>query len=187
MLDSSLPHLSPQELSGSVQEALGLEDYSKKGIEGVQRLTIPNFTGEQGDFSEVIRLNESGEVEAIPGFKLRQINRSHLFPDSIKAWHLHFKQNEIWYVAPHYTLFVGLYDARDNSPTKEQSMRITLGCGKSELLLIPKGVAHGLKTFSHQPINLYYLVDQQFNLEDPDERRLPWDFLGAEFWEFERG
>jgi dTDP-4-dehydrorhamnose 3,5-epimerase-like enzyme len=182
MIDLSSPHLTLQDLNSAAQDTLGLEDYSKKSLEGVQKIALPAFPNDQGDFSELARLNEMGELQAVPGFKLRQINRSTIFTGAIKAWHLHFKQNEIWCVAPAFSLTVGLYDARQNSATQGQSLKVTIGGGKAELLLIPKGVAHGFMNVSGETVQLIYLVDQQFNLEDPDERRLPWDFLGAEFW-----
>lgn len=182
MIDFTTPHLSPSDIVPEAQAKLGLENYSKPSIEGVQRLPLNNFVGEQGDFCEVLRLNEAGELQNLPGFKLRQINRSLLYPNTIKAWHLHFKQNEIWFVPPHSTLMLGLHDARQNSPTQGTTLRLTLGAGRSEMILIPKGVAHGLMTLSQENTHLLYLVDQQFNLEEPDEHRLPWDYLGAEFW-----
>jgi dTDP-4-dehydrorhamnose 3,5-epimerase len=32
-----------------------------------------------------------------------------------------------------------------------------------------------------------YAMDQQFNLADPNEGRLPWDFFGADLWNENRG
>ena len=37
------------------------------------------------------------------------------------------------------------------------------------------------------PATIVYFVNQQFNPADPDERRLPWDILGADFWQMTPG
>lgn len=104
------------------------------------------------------------------------------FPGSIKAWHLHFKQDFVWYISPFDHLFVGLWDLRKNSKTKGKTMRIVLGFGKSELLFIPKGVAQGSSVFQSNPLDLYVFVNKKFNINHPDEKRLPWDSLGEDFW-----
>lgn len=163
------------------------QDYSPKGkIDGIQLIDINRFVTDEGDFSEIIRLNENGELLAVPGFKLAQINRTRIFPNSVKAWHVHKKQDEIWYTSPYNQLFVGLWDVRKDSPTANTTMRISLGGGKSQLLYIPKGVAHGNANFSDTQVELFYFVTQQFNLQEPDELRIHWDAKGKEFWTPER-
>ena len=159
-----------------------VQDYSAKPqIEGVKIIFVRNFIGEDGDFSEIIRLT-NGEIEGIEGMKVAQVNRSKLLPGSIKGWHLHFKQEDIFYLPPSDSLLVGLWDVRQSSPTSGVSMKITLGAGQSSLLYIPRGVAHGMTNISGEPIDLFYFVNQQFDVKNPDERRLPWDSLGADFW-----
>lgn len=176
--------LTDDDLISEVSRKVYVQDYAPSPvIDGVKLVTIKNFIGEEGDFSEVLRLNEQGEMTAFPGFKLAQVNRTVLFANSVKAWHLHYKQNEIWYLPPQHYLLVGLWDVRRDSPTVNTLMRIPLGGGSSQLLFIPPGVAHGSANFYHQPVNLYYFVDHQFNLQDPDEHRIPWDTKGKEFWQ----
>lgn len=152
-----------------------------RSIEGVKLIDFKNIPSEEGDFSEIARLNK-GKIEQIPDFEITQINRTRLIPSSIKAWHLHFKQDFVWYVSPFDHLFVGLWDLRKKTKTNGQAMRIVLGAGKSQLLFIPKGVAQGTAVFQHLPLDLYVFSNQQFNIKDPDERRLPWDSLGQNFW-----
>jgi len=174
-------------VSDSVIDSLFLQDYTPATkLEGVQILPVKCFPADEGDFSELLRLNESGELENVPGFKPRQINRTTLFSGSIKGWHMHYKQDELWYVAPHAHIVVGLWDLRKGSSTENQSMKIILGSGQSKMLHIPHGVAHGLVNHSPVSIDLFYFVNQQFNLEDPDEQRLHWNARGAEFWSPER-
>lgn len=151
-------------------------------IEGVKIIDLKNIPSEEGDFSEIVRLNK-GKIKQIPDFEVVQMNRTRLFPKSIKGWHLHFKQDFVWYVSPFDHLFVGLWDLRKKSKTNERTMRIILGSGKSQLLFIPKGVAQGTAVFQHRPLDLYVFSNQQFNIKDPDERRLPWDSIGKDFWQ----
>ncbi len=162
------------------------QDYTpQKNIEGVKVVAVKNFLSEEGDFSEICRI-ANGELELFPGFRLEQINRTRLFPNSIKAWHIHFKQDEVWYLPPAYDMLVGLWDLRKDSATCGETMRIVLGGGQSKMLFIPKGVAHGSACFSPKEIELFYFVNEQFNPNDPDEKRIPWDTLGEDFWKPQR-
>lgn len=167
-------------LRGNVYE----QDYSPKPtIDGVKIVKIRNFVGENGDFSELVRVTPEGDLEALPGFRLRQVNRSKQYTKAIKAWHLHYKQDEMWYVPPDEHLLLGLWDVREGSVTKGVMQKIPLGGGQSIGVYIPRGVAHGAANFSGKKANVYYFVNNQFNPDDPDEHRLPWDAAGKEFWE----
>lgn len=175
--------LSKQDIDGKHRGKVFVQDYSKKPlIEGVKIVEIRTMVGEDGDFSELIRLSPTGEVEGFPGFQLRQVNRSKMMPGAIKAWHLHYKQDEIQTVRPEDHLVVGLWDVREKSPTKGTTMKLVLGGGKTHMVLIPKGVAHGYMNVSSKPATIMYFVTEQFDLANPDENRLPWDSVKG-FWE----
>jgi len=157
-------------------------DYTEEEcLDGVKIINLNSIPAEEGDFAEILRI-KNGLLENIKGFKLAQINRTTLVPGSIKAWHLHYKQDEIWYVSPMGHLLAGLWDVRKSSSTSGKTMRIVLGGGTSRMLFIPRGVAHGSAIFSSSPVELYVFVNQQFNLKHHDEKRIPWDSLGKEFW-----
>ena len=78
-------------------------------------------------------------------------------------------------------MFFGLHDCRKASPSNGASMRVVLGDGKAQLLLIPRGVAHGAANLTTQRQILMYFVNQQFSAEAPDEHRLDPFLLGREF------
>lgn len=176
--------LTDEAIDTSLRDKVYKQDYApQSSIDGVQIIKIKNFVGENGDFSELLRLNESGESEIVPGFKVRQINRSKQYTKAVKAWHLHYNQDEIWYVPPDEHLLLGLWDVRDDSMTKGTLQKIPLGGGNSIGVYIPRGVAHGAVNFSGKKANVYYFVSNQFDQAQPDEHRLPWDAAGKEFWD----
>ncbi len=154
-------------------------------IKDVKVLSLPTYPSEEGDFGEIFRIDKA-QLESIPGFTLAQINRTTLIPGSIKAWHLHFEQDEIWYVCPSDHLFIGLWDVRRGSPTHGKTMRIVIGAGTSQVVYIPHGVAHGSAVMINKSIELYVFVNKQFNPAKHDEKRVPWDTLGADFWQPKR-
>ncbi len=162
---------------------ISTQDYSKKPlIDGVKIVELKNMVGEDGNFSELMRLSENGESQEFSGFFVRQISTSHILGGSIKAWHVHFAQEDVWHIMSNNKMIVGLLDVRKESVTKDLSMRLSLGGGKAHLLYIPRGVAHGAVNISKKSGTIIYFVNQQFNVENPDEHRLPWDILGEDFW-----
>lgn len=175
--------LTVNDIDEKIKEKVYTQDYSPKTvIDGVKIIEKDFLVGEDGDFSEVLRLNENNEIEVFPGFKLAQVNRTKIYPGIVKAWHLHYKQDEIWYLLPDDHIILGLWDIRKDSPTKDATMRIVLGGGKAHLAFIPKGVAHGSSTIINHPVTVIYFVNQQFDIKNPDEQRIAWDSLGKDFW-----
>ena len=173
----------PVEIDETLAPEINTQNYSPKVmIDGVKIIQTKKFVGEEGDFSEIFRISKEGLVEGFPEFKVAQINRTKLIGGSVKGWHLHLVQNEIWHMIPDGHLFVGLWDIRKNSPTRGKTMRISVGEGIGYLVFIPRGVAHGAANFTPDPVNLLYFVSEQFNHENPDEKRIERDALGDDFW-----
>lgn len=176
-------NLTEKDIDQQVLAKVYTQTYGNKPIiEGVSLVALKNFGGEDGDLSEVIKLTKEGNVEGFEDFKIAQINRTKLYPGAIKGWHLHLRQDDLWHVLPSSHLIVGLWDIRNSSKTKGAVMRVALGGGESKLLFIPKGVAHGAVNVSSKDAEVLYFVNQKFDTNDPDEKRLPWDSLGADFW-----
>jgi len=70
---------------------------------------------------------------------------------------------------------VGLYDAREDSPTHGEVQEVFLGEQSMVLLKIPIGVMHGYKTIGVEPSLLLNLPTMVYNPAQPDEYRLPYD------------
>ena len=179
----------PAELSDAAKRAFAVQDYAAAPqIEGVQIVDLKRFTDDGGSFLELARLKQ-GAASELPGFECRQINYSEIDPGVIKAFHLHRRQTDVWFVPPGDKMLVVLLDVRAGSKSQGAQRRIVLGDGASRLLRIPPGVAHGVKNLGPSRGRIIYLVDHQFS-PDPDqteEGRLPWDFAGAEIWDVTRG
>ena len=157
-------------------------------IDGVQLVELKRFSDDGGTMTELARLTE-GRPEAFAGFTVRQVNYSEVEPGAVKAFHLHLRQTDIWYVPSSDRMLVVLLDARQGSPTEGARMRVVLGDSASRLLRIPPGVAHGVRNVGPTTGRVVYFTDLHFSAEPSscDEGRLPWDFAGADVWEATRG
>jgi dTDP-4-dehydrorhamnose 3,5-epimerase len=164
------------------------QSYGRKTqIEGVITSDLDYFNDDGGNFAELARVT-NGRIEGMsPEFEVRQLSMSLMVPGTIKAYHLHYNQEDIWFVPPTDRLLVNLHDVREDSPTSDQHMRLVLGGGGCSLLRIPAGVAHGAANLYTKDMFLFYATSAQFNAEQPDEQRLPWDTFGEDVWELTRG
>ncbi len=184
MLDT----LTPDDLGPDFRSVITTQEYTRATpIEGVRLIDLRLMVDDGGSFAELVRFDESGRLLSIPEFQVRQSSYSQVLPGAVKAFHLHYHQEDVWFVPPTDRLLIGLIDARKASPTYNQSMRFVMGGGKAQLLYIPRGVGHGGANIGTQPATILYYVNQHFDLNDPDERRLPWDLLGREFWQITQG
>jgi dTDP-4-dehydrorhamnose 3,5-epimerase len=136
-------------------------------IHGVILKELITHTDERGYFREIIRVTDDFFKE---GFG--QLSTSLMYQGIVKAWHIHQKQIDWWYVGSG-VLKVGLYDTRKDSPTYKQTMEILMGDNQpARVLRIPPGVAHGCKCISG-PAALFYLTSTVY---DPaDEGRIPYN------------
>ena len=161
-----------------------VQDYGKTPeIEGVRLEELSRFSDCGGSFNEVARL-AAGRID---DFEVKQINFSEIMPGTVKAGHYHMEQDDLWFVPANSRLLVGLKDLREDSGSYEVVKRLIMGDGKTHLLFIPKGVLHGVANLWTESANLIYLVNQNFNPENPDEHRLPPEEFGENFWEIARG
>jgi dTDP-4-dehydrorhamnose 3,5-epimerase len=177
------------DLTPEAKRAFHVQAYGPApSIDGVQVVELKRHGDDGGAMTELARLVD-GHPEALAGFTVRQINYSELEPKAVKAFHLHFRQTDVWYVPPSDRVLVVLVDAREASPTKGMTMRLMLGSGASRLLRIPPGVAHGAKNLGAAPGRIIYFTDVHFSPEPAacDEGRLPWDWAGAAIWDLTRG
>ena len=136
-------------------------------IEGVEVKKLETHCDERGFFREIIRTTDEFFQE---GFG--QWSHSLMHPGTAKAWHVHQKQTDWWYVGVG-TLKVALYDTRPGSPTRGELMEFLMGDHQpARVVKIPPGVAHGCKAISGQA-HLFYVTSHTY---DPaDEGRIAHD------------
>jgi dTDP-4-dehydrorhamnose 3,5-epimerase len=175
-------------LTPRAQQLYRLQDYgSKPRIAGVVVRELEPHADDAGSLTELVRLRE-GRVADFEDFLVAQVNYSTLEPGSIKAFHIHRRQTDVWFVPPEDRVLLVLVDVREGSLTEAASMRLLLGAGRSRLVRIPPGVAHGCRNLGATAATIVYFTDLPFS-PDPsqtDEGRLPWDFLGPGVWEVSR-
>ncbi len=177
------------EFNDKARTAYSVQDYSpQRQIEGLEIIRLRRFNDDGGSMTELGRIDK-GAVQGIDGFELRQLNYSVMEPLAIKAFHLHKRQTDVWFVPPSDKLLLVVADARKGSATEGLVKRIVLGDGNSFLVRIPPGVAHGCRNLrTAAPSVIIYFVDVQFSTDEHcDEGRLPWDHFGTDVWEVERG
>jgi dTDP-4-dehydrorhamnose 3,5-epimerase len=176
-------------LSEDAKRRFSVQSYAQAAaIEGVDIIELKRFHDDGGSLTELGRLH-AGLHAALSGFEVRQINYSEMDPGVIKAFHLHRRQTDVWFVPPEDKMLLVLLDARADSKSRNVHRRVVLGDGTSRLVRIPPGVAHGVKNLAPRRGRIIYFVDTHFSAapDDCDEGRLPWDFAGAEVWDPSRG
>lgn len=169
-------------------ENLTTQGYVEKtSIDGVELIQLKMFADDGGNFLELFRLSDGNIEGTASPFTARQISLSIMEPQVTKAYHIHKSQDDLWFVPPQHRLLVNLHDLRDGSSTFDVHKRLVLGGGQAQLLRIPTGVAHGVKNCYTTPMFLIYATSQQFNPNEPDEFRLPWDHFGSDVWDLQKG
>ena len=145
-------------------------------IDGVIVKKLVTHADERGFFREIIRVADDFFSE---GFG--QWSMSRLYQGVIKAWHIHKKQVDWWYVHSG-VLKVALYDTREDSPTYRELMELLMGDNQpAQVLRIPPGVAHGCKCISG-PADLFYITSRVYDPDDEariqyDDRQIGYDWL----------
>jgi dTDP-4-dehydrorhamnose 3,5-epimerase len=157
-------------------------------IEGVELKELQTYPDERSFFREIIRITDSFFEE---GFA--QWSHSMMYTGTIKAWHIHQKQVDWWYV-PVGVVRAVLTDLRwfEGWQSRDDWQEIgeieyieykyqefILGDNQLPLVLrIPPGVAHGLKVLQG-PAHLFYITSNEY--DGSDEGRIPHDALGYDW------
>ncbi|MBK8101036.1 MAG: dTDP-4-dehydrorhamnose 3,5-epimerase family protein [Planctomycetes bacterium] len=176
-------------INAKARAAFSIQDYAgRPSIDGVQIVELKRFNDDGGAITELGRLT-AGMHGQLAGFECKQMNYSEMEPGAVKAFHMHHRQTDVWYVPPCDKLLLVLHDCRAGSKTEGNTLRFVLGDGKDRLVRIPPGVAHGAANIGQKTGRIIYMVDVQFSPKpgECDEGRLPWDFLGAEIWDVVKG
>src|SRR5438093_9753934 len=153
------------EWSPEAKRRFQLQSYEPRPrIDGVEIVELTRHVDDGGSITELLRL-DGGSPRGLSGITIRQVNYSEAEPGVIKAFHLHSRQTDVWYVPPSDRLLVVLVDVRQGSKTEGVRVRLVLGHGASRLLRIPPGVAHGVRNLGEATGRIIYFTDLHFSAE----------------------
>lgn len=147
-------------------------------IKGVEIKPIKTHAHDRGNFREILR-DDDKLLE-----KFGQASITVTYPNVIKAFHWHKKQDDLWYAVSGNAKVV-LHDLREDSTTKGETMEIAMGDNAEPVLVvIPKGIAHGYQVLGEKPFTLIYFTTNSHDPKDPDEERIAFDDPKISFdWE----
>lgn len=134
-------------------------------IEGVKVKKLKVIPDERGRLMEILRNDD--EVFSQFG----QVYMTTAYPDVVKAWHYHKKQDDN-FTCVKGEIRLGLYDAREGSPTFGKVDEFILSLDEPKLVQIPKGVYHGFKCIGKEEAIVINTPTQAYNCKEPDEYRL---------------
>jgi dTDP-4-dehydrorhamnose 3,5-epimerase len=139
-------------------------------IDGVAVKAFDLWPDDRGYFLEVARLGQGLPADFPPA--TTQVSAALSYPGTIKAFHFHKHQTDLW--VPAQGMFqVVLVDLRPDSKTFGLKNTLYIGGLKPWQVLIPPGVGHGYKVIGESAAMLVYLTNQIYN--PADEGRIPYN------------
>jgi dTDP-4-dehydrorhamnose 3,5-epimerase len=134
-------------------------------IEGVKVKKLKVIPDDRGRLMEILRKDDDIFE------KFGQVYMTTAYPGVIKAWHYHKKQTDN-FACIKGEMRLGLYDARENSPTFEKVEEHFISLENPVLIQIPPGVYHGFKCVSDEEAIVINTVTEPYSHNDPDEYRI---------------
>ena len=132
-------------------------------IDGVRVQAFTLWPDDRGYFLEVARMGQ-GLPADFPA-ATTQVSCALSYPGTIKAFHFHKHQTDLW--APASGMFqVVLVDFRPESKTFGRKNTLYVGALKPWQILIPPGVGHGYKIIGEQAAMLVYLTNRLYDPSD---------------------
>ena len=112
-------------------------------IDGVKIIPLRTILDERGLVRHMMKCTD-------PHFKaFGEIYFSQIFPNAIKAWHVHRKM-ELNYAVVSGNIKLVLYDARPESPTYKELQEIFMGEENYVLVTVPPHVVNGFKAIGNE-------------------------------------
>ncbi|MBN1823325.1 MAG: dTDP-4-dehydrorhamnose 3,5-epimerase family protein [Endomicrobiales bacterium] len=145
-------------------------------IDGVIVKKLVTNNDERGFFREIIR-----KTDDVFNTEFGQWSHSKMHAGVLKAWHIHQKQTDYWYVA-NGLLRVALCDRRKGSKTYGKIMEFLMGEKQDATVVrIPPGVAHGCRCLEG-PSDLIYATSSIYDPSDEgriahDDKEIGYDWM----------
>ncbi len=148
-------------------------------IDGVSIIPLKTILDERGMVRHMLKSTDSH-------FKrFGEIYFSVIFPNAIKAWHVHRKM-ELNYAVISGNIKLVLYDARKESPTHKEIQEIFMGEDNYVLVTVPPHVVNGFKAIGNEKA---IVANCATIPHDPDEieRLDPFDKKICYNWDLRNG
>lgn len=97
------------------------------------------------------------------------------YPGIIRAWHRHTRGQVDHFICPSGRIKVGIYDDRDDSPTRGELNTFVIGEHNQKMIRIPGDCWHGFKVLGNEKAMLINFPTNLYDYDNPDEERLPYD------------
>jgi len=134
-------------------------------IDGVHVKPLKLIPDERGFLYEMLRTDD-------PFFQqFGQCYLTAVYPGVVKGWHWH-KQQTDHFVCVSGMAKVVLYDRREDSPTHGEVNEFFMGERNLILLVIPRGVLHGMKGTGTETAMIINLPTHTYDHSEPDEFRV---------------
>ena len=134
-------------------------------IDGVHVKPLKVIPDERGFLYEMLRTDD-------PFFQqFGQCYLTAVYPGVVKGWHWHKRQTD-HFVCVKGMAKVVLYDRREDSPTHGEVNEFFMGERNPILLVIPRGVLHGMKGVGTETAMIINLPTHPYNHDRPDEYRV---------------
>lgn len=136
-------------------------------IDGVVIQRVPPQEDERGEVVEI--WNRTWPGLDFPVVHVYQVSTR---PGQVRAWTMHLRQDDRLFVSRGRLRF-GLYDDREDSPTRGMLSVFTLSDHQRAMVRIPSGVWHGVQNVGEVDGVFINLPSRPYHYEDPDKFRLP--------------
>ncbi|MGB3057160.1 MAG: dTDP-4-dehydrorhamnose 3,5-epimerase family protein [Candidatus Omnitrophota bacterium] len=133
-------------------------------IEGVKIKKLKLIPDDRGRLMEILRRDDDIFE------KFGQVYMTTAYPGVIKAWHYHKKQTDN-FTCVKGKMRLGLYDAREDSPTFGKVEEYVIDLENPLLVKIPSNVYHGFKCIGDEEALVINTVTEPYDHDNPDEYR----------------
>ena len=139
-------------------------------IDGVEVRSLEVNADGRGHLVEMFR-EDWPEYDPEPAMSYYSMS----YPGVVRAWHRHRRGQIDHFVCPSGRIRVGVYDDREDSPTRGEVDEFVIGEHAQRVVRIPGACWHGFEVLGDERALLVNMPTKLYDYEDPDEERLPPD------------
>jgi dTDP-4-dehydrorhamnose 3,5-epimerase len=134
-------------------------------IDGVATKQMRYIPDERGRLMEILRNDEEMFIQ------FGQVYVTTTYPQVVKAWHFHKKQDD-FITCVKGMLKLVLFDDREGSPTRGEVNEFFIGDYNPMVVKVPKMIYHGWKCVSVEEALVINIPTEPYDRQNPDEHRL---------------